>query len=380
MSGGRVAVLSSAQTELRPAWGGAQHIDLISAVVSAVFKGTGLTLDDVDFVIDSGSDVLDGRSISNCGFLGAMGAHHKEESRVEEDGLWAATYGAAKIAAGGASLGLILAYSKPSESDVGAFYRSQCEPFYQRPVGFDHDAACGLQAQRYLAQHRLHPDDLAQLVASRWTDAAAHGRVSVDAAPTAAQVLSSPNAAAPLTRLMLARPVDGAVAVLLGDAEVARRAVHAPVWITGTGHAMDTHSFAARKPGTLQACEAAARAAIARAGWRRVQPSLVEISASSAVTELMVLEAAGLAAPGAGLRLCERGSPVAVNRSGGALPADPIMATGLVRLAEAARQLRHPGDYGLPALASRSSSPATALAHGAGGVGMQSHCVMTLEV
>jgi acetyl-CoA C-acetyltransferase len=98
MTTNRVAVIASTQTELRTSWSGAQHIDLISAVVSQVFKGTGLTLNDVDFVIDSGSDVLDGRSISNCGFLGAMGAHHKEESRVEEDGLWAALYGTTKIA------------------------------------------------------------------------------------------------------------------------------------------------------------------------------------------------------------------------------------------------------------------------------------------
>lgn len=53
MSLGRVAVIASAQTELRPAWRDAQHIDLISAVVMSVFKGTGLSLDDVDFVIDS---------------------------------------------------------------------------------------------------------------------------------------------------------------------------------------------------------------------------------------------------------------------------------------------------------------------------------------
>src|ERR1700719_1435018 len=124
----RVATIASAQTDLRAAWSGAQHIDLISAVVSQVFKGTGLGLDDVDFVIDSGSDVLDGRSISNCGFLGAMGAHHKEESRVEEDGLWASLYGVTKIASGAASIGLIIAYSKPSESDVSAFYATQCDP------------------------------------------------------------------------------------------------------------------------------------------------------------------------------------------------------------------------------------------------------------
>jgi len=111
--------------------------------------------------------VLDGRSISNCGFLGAMGAHHKEESRIEEDGLWAALYGVAKIASGAAEVGLVIAYSKPSESDVNLFYTSQCEPFYQRPVGFDHPGACGLQAQRYLADYGFGEADLARVVARR---------------------------------------------------------------------------------------------------------------------------------------------------------------------------------------------------------------------
>lgn len=164
----RVAVVASAQTELRSAWSDAQHIDLISAVVSSVFKGTGLTLDDVDFVIDSGSDVLDGRSISNCGFLGALGAHHKEEARVEEDGLWAAQYGVNKIRSGASSVGLIVAYSKPSESNVNAYWASQCEPFYQRPVGFGQRAANGIQAQAYIADHGISERDLADLVARRW--------------------------------------------------------------------------------------------------------------------------------------------------------------------------------------------------------------------
>ena len=172
MTASRVAVISSAQTQLRENWSGAQHVDLISAVVSDVFKGTGLDLDDVDFVFNSGSDVLDGRSISNCGFLGAMGAHHKEESRIEEDGLWAALYGVTKIASGAANVGLIIAYSKPSESDVNAFYATQCEPFYQRPVGFDHRAASGIQAQRYMAEHGVAEEDLAKVVARRWADAA----------------------------------------------------------------------------------------------------------------------------------------------------------------------------------------------------------------
>jgi len=104
----RVGVVSSAQTEWRSAWSAAQHIDLISAAVQQALEGSGLSIDDVDFIIDSGSgsDILDGRSISNCGFLGAMGAHHKEESRVEDDGLRAALYGVNKIASGAAEVDL----------------------------------------------------------------------------------------------------------------------------------------------------------------------------------------------------------------------------------------------------------------------------------
>lgn len=366
----KVAVIASAQTELRPAWKGAQHIDLISAVVSSVFKGTGLTLADVDFVLDSGSDVLDGRSISNCGFLGAMGAHHKEESRVEEDGLWAALYGVTKIRASGGGVGLIIAYSKPSESDVNLFYNSQVEPFYQRPVGFGHLAASGMQAQRYLARHKVSEGDLARLVAKRWASAASAGGVQIDAVPDAKDVIASADVALPLTQLMMARPVDGAVAVLLASEDIARRASRNPVWVTGMGSSVDSHAFAARKPDTLAACEAAARMAFRKAGWDKPKPDVCEISASSAVTELMVLEAMGLAAEGEGL---ERAEGSGVNLSGGALPADPIMATGLVRLAQAAQQLATPEVYAL-------DSPRLAVAHGAGGVGMQTQCVLTLEV
>lgn len=372
MSLNRVAVVASAQTELRPAWSNAQHIDLISSVVTSVFKGAGLTLDDVDFVIDSGSDVLDGRSISNCGFLGALGAHHKEEARVEEDGLWAALYGVNKIRSGASSVGLIVAYSKPSESSVDAYWASQCEPFYQRPVGFGQRAAIGIQAQRYFTAHGVSARDLADLVATRWTAAAANGSVEIGQAPDAEAVLASADAALPLTELMLSRPIDGAVAVLIAREDIARRLNTAPVFVTGMGTSMDTHAFAARAPGKLASCEAAAAMAYKKAGWAGVEVDVAEVSAASVVNELMVIEALGLAAPGAGLAAANDGK-VAINKSGGALPADPIMATGLVRLAQAARQLSGPGIYGLTA-------PKRAVVHGAGGVGMQNNCVFTLEV
>jgi acetyl-CoA C-acetyltransferase len=374
MGSDRVAVVASAQTELRAAWSDRQHVDLISLAVSRALKGSGLRIEDVDFVIDSGSDILDGRSISNCGFLGAMGAHHKEESRVEEDGLWAALYGATKIASGSAEVGLIVAYSKPSESDVAAFYATQCEPFYQRPVGFDHVAASGIQAQQYLARHGGSEDDLARVVAHDWANAARNPGVEDGDVVTVDDVAVSEAVAPPLRALDFSRPVDGAVAVILANRQVAQRVTSDPVWITGIGTAMDQHAFAMRELHSLPACRAAGQAAFRRAGMADPRSaSLVETGAGTAAGELMVLEALGLAEAGRGVDLYADDGAIAINPSGGSLPADPIMATGLVRLSDAALQLTKRVDYG-------PDGATSAIVHGAGGVAMQNHCVFTLEV
>lgn len=368
----RVAIVGSAQTELRAEHGDRQHVDLISEAVTQALLGTGLTMRDVDFVIDSGSDFLDGRSISNCGFLGAMGAHHKEESRVEEDGLWALTYAATKLLGGTGSVGLVIAYSKSSESDPRNYWSTLAEPFTQRPVGLDHRSAAGLYAQRYLLAHGLTAKDLRPVADHAWERAARRG--SNDAAEVDP---SDPGwdeeVALPLTLRDLSRPVDGAVAVLVATEHVARQIERESVWVTGMGSAIDQHFLAARDPHALPAAQAAARAAYRMAGLDSPDVfDVLEVSAGSTVGELMVLEALGVAESGRALDVYDGATAHRLNPSGGALPADPVMATGLVRLHEVVMELsgRHP-------LA--DSSARRGLAHGTGGLGMQNHCVVTLE-
>ncbi|MGQ0623033.1 MAG: thiolase C-terminal domain-containing protein [Sporichthyaceae bacterium] len=368
----RVAVVATAQTTLRPSWDNRQHVDLIYAAVTDVLAGSGLSIADVDVVIDCGSDVLDGRSISNCGFLGAMGAHHKEESRVEEDGLWGLLYARNKIAAGGAKVALVVAYSKPSESDVAAYYASIAEPFYQRPVGLGQVAALGLMANQYLAARGLPEDVLTQVAAHNWARAFANANVETEPIDAAA-IDASAMVAEPLRALQIARPLDGAVAVLLAQESIARKS-SAPVWITGTGTASAGHLVAERAPGELPAAATAAATAYRRAGISDATAfDVAEISGASAAGELMVLEALGLAEVGKAVGLYADGAPITVNPSGGAIPADPIMATGLIRLAEATEQLSGRID--------RGGRPArTAVVHGSGGLAMQNHAVVTLEV
>jgi len=366
----RVAVVGSAQTLLADERPDLQHVDLITEVVTRALKGTGIRVEDIDFVIDSGSDFLDGRSISNCGFLGAMAAHHKEESRVEEDGLWALSYAVNKLTAGPASIGLVIGYSKPSEGDVDAFWSGMLEPFLQRPVGLTHETAAGLYAQSYLATAGLNADDLDVVSDSAWRKAAANPRVC---APTPSGDDWRSAVASPLRRSDYARPVDGAVAILLAIEEVAEQTTESPVWVTGVGSAIDQHFLAGREPDTLPAAGYALRSALRMAGLASAADfDIVEVSATSTVGELMVLEALDVAEPYKAIELYRSDDP-RINPSGGALPADVIMATGLARLHESVLRLARRGEH-------HDNTARTALVHGTGGFAMQNHCVVTLEV
>ena len=367
-----VAVVGSAQTEFRGAWTDLQHVDLISTAVTQALLGTGLQMTDVDFVIDSGSDFLDGRSISNCGFLGAMGANHKEESRVEEDGLWSAVYAATKILSGSGSVGLIVAYSKSSESEPRNYWSTLAEPFTQRPVGLDHNSAAGLYAQRYLAKYGIDPSALSAVSDRAWQAAGDNPMVNTNDAKWG-DASWDELVASPLRRRDMARPVDGAVAVVVASEHVARQVTQRPVWLSGMGSAIDQHFLAARDATSLPAAAAAAAAAYRMAGATSAKDfDVIEVSAGFTVGELMVLEALGLAEPGRALDLYGPGATPGLNSSGGALPADVVMATGLVRLHEVASQLSGRSDHG-------PDGATSGLAHGTGGLGMQNHCVVTLE-
>jgi len=204
------------------------------------------------------------------------------------------------------------------------------------------------------------------VAARAWSHALANPRLGLARAPAIDAIMASPWAATPLRQLMLARPVDGAVALILASDRVARRVTRTPVWVTGMGAAIDSGHFTLREPG-FAACAQAARAAYAAAGTVAGQAGLVECSASSAAAELITLEALGFAETGHAIDLY-RGAPgPQINRSGGALPASPVFATGLVRLAEAADELA----------AGEIKGPA--VVHAASGLGAQSHCVFVVE-
>ncbi|HSS09284.1 MAG TPA: lipid-transfer protein, partial [Acidimicrobiales bacterium] len=146
---------------------------------------------------------------------------------------------------------------------------------------------------------------------------------------------------------------DSAAAVVLATVDRARQLTDHPVYIRGIDHRVEAHQLGMRDLTASPSTTLAAR----RAGLAEGTPDVAELSATFSPQELILREALGL------------GPDTVINPSGGPLAANPVMATGLIRIIEAAR-----------ALTEGEGRHRRALAHATGGQCLQHNLVCVLEV
>ncbi len=164
---------------------------------------------------------------------------------------------------------------------------------------------------------------------------------------TVETVLNSVMVADPL-RVMDCSPItDGAAAVVICTAEMARKMKKPVVRIIGSGHATDTIALCQRKDITwLEATYQAARKAYAMAGKKPQDIDVVEVHDCFTIAEICVLEALGLVEKGKGGKVVEQGltaleGKIPVNTSGGLkAKGHPVGATGVAQVIEVVKQLR----------------------------------------
>lgn len=371
----RVAIVGSAQTvhERRKA---DQNVeDMIYETVTALLAKTGLSIDQVDMVMGAGDDVLDGRSISNVFTAEYAGAFLKEESKVEDDGAFAACYAFMRLAAGAFDTALVYGYSKASDSSPQYYSGMIADPFYLRPIGVEALTAAALQAQCYFGKYGVTEEDAALVAVKNRRAARANPYAQIKGDYTVEDVMGSPPIATPIKRLDASPVTDGCCAMMLMSEEAVKRYGLRPAWIRGVGFCTDAYYPGHRD---LTAIESAHRAAgraykMASVGDPASEVRLAEIHEPFSFQELMLCEALGFCEKGGGGKLIrsgatEAGGGLPVNLSGGALSANPIFAAGLIRLAEAAARVV--GDADLAA--------DTAVAHATSGFALQSNIVYVL--
>lgn len=342
----------------------------------------GLDRGDVDTVICSGWDAVDGRTISDMHTTMAAGGYLKDSSHVGEDGMMALAYAYMRIAAGLFDVALVSGHGH-AESSFETVSNVVFDPLFVRSLGQSHLVSLALQANAYLQRYSISEEQAAAVVVKNRGNGAANPRAHVRSAVTAEEVIASDRVCYPLNALHCPPQTVGGVAVILASEDAARRITQGPVWITGIGWAIDSYDLGSKELTRLGSLAAAVTKTYRMAGIDDPLSALdlAELHDITAFHELMAYEALGLAPDGGGGRLLaegvtEMGGSLPVNPSGGVLCSNLYGASGLVRAAEAALQIR--GDAGERQVA----GAARALAHGMsspGGAAARTDCTVILE-
>jgi acetyl-CoA C-acetyltransferase len=146
---------------------------------------------------------------------------------------------------------------------------------------------------------------------------------------------------------------DGACAMVLGSEKVGDTSSKQVAWVHGTAMRSEPTMFAGRDSVSPQAGRDCAKDVFRQAGIDnpREQIDVVEMYVPFSWFEPMWLENLGFAEAGEGWKLTEAGvtamdGDLPVNCSGGVLCSNPIGASGMLRFAEAAMQVRgQAGDH-----------------------------------
>lgn len=353
--------------------------DLLYDVSKKVLAVSGLTIDDVDVLIDAGSDVLDGRGISTYTLVDSMGGGMKDEAKVAEDGIYAALYAYMKIASGMFDCAMVVAYGKSSECPLHYQAEIMFDPFYARPLSLDFISSAALQCSSYMDKYGISEEQIAKVAVKNRRNAIYNPAAQLRMDSTVEDVLGSEMLMSPIRKMEACPISDGACAVIMASEKVANEMDISPAWILGVGQSSDVLYPGYRDLSYLKSAEVAANSAYRMAGINDPLEELgvAEVSEQFAHQELMLYEALGFCEPGKGGELIDSGlteleGKLPVNPSGGALCANPILATGLVRLREASLQVT--GAAG----ARQVKGVGKALAHGTIGVAAQSNCVFIL--
>ena len=325
--------------------------ELIFEAVRGALDKVGLKKKDITTVISCTNDYYEGRTISNCYTVEVGGGYMSDESKVEMDGAHAVLYGLMRILSGNHKLALVWGGSMASCFPYHSARLYETDPTWERPLAYMNDiTSAGFQMRAYMEKFGVSAEDIAKIAVKNRKNAAKNPLALEEAQNpniTVKDVLESEIYSDPVSELMVAQPCDGIAALLLAPEKQALKITDKPVWITGVGYYQDTYYLGDRDLSTCKSMELAGKMAFKSAGIRnpREEIDVAELFEAYAHEELIFTETLGLAEKGKAVDIDSNiNGDLPINPSGGAIGGNPPCATGLIRIIEAAKQLRGEGN------------------------------------
>jgi len=347
-----VAIISFAQTPMRRRVEELNEVEMLMPAVHGALEQVDMTIDDIGFTCSGSTDYLAGTAFSFVSTLDAVGPWPAiQESHVEMDGAWALYEAWVRLLHGDIDTALVFAFGKGSLGPIPDVMNIQNDPFYVQPLGLDSISSAALQAQALIAAKKATERDFAEVAVRSRRNAMSNPNAQIKGEFDPKAIMKNePYIASPLRKSYCPPLSDGAVAVVLAAGDKARSLVKRPAFIRGIDHRIEPASLGARDLTVSVSTKLAAE----KVGVSTGKVDVAELHAPFAHQEIILREALGL------------GDDVVVNPSGGAISANPIMAAGLIRFAEAAQRI-HDG------------SASRAVAHATSGACLQHNMVAVLE-
>jgi acetyl-CoA C-acetyltransferase len=235
-----------------------------------------------------------------------------------------------------------------------------------------------------MAQYGTTQEHLAMVAVKNRENAMRNPYAHIQKPLTMEDAMASPIVSWPLKLCDCCPSSDGSCAIIITSEDKAKTMAGPPAWIKGVSHVGDTVFVGDRlQKGNvkrlIENLDVAAGKAYAMAGIEdpRNEIDVAEIYNPFTILEIIAYESFGFCKTGEGTKFIEQGIPamdgeLPVSPSGGTLCSNPISATGLYRVADAANQIRgKAGPIQIPDVTN-------ALAHATGGSG-QFSAVMILS-
>ncbi len=359
MSTQPVAVVGIGQTQHRATRGDVSMAGLVREAAQRALNDAEMTWADVDaVVVGKAPDFFEGVMMPELYLADALGCAGKPLFRVHTAGSVGgstALVATQLVEPGIHQRVLTVAFEKQSESE--AMWALSLPIPFQPPL---HAGAGGYFAPhvRSYVRRAAAPDHIGILVALKDRTNALKNPYAHLHEPdiTFDSIKESMMLWDPIRYAETCPSSDGACALVLGGEEVGDEAAAAgrrPAWVHGTAMRSEPTLSADRDTvlplgGALCAADVYAQAGITDP---RRQVDCVEMYVPFSWFEPMWLENLGFAEPGQGWRMVEEGATaldgdLPVNMSGGVLSSNPIGASGMLRFAEAALQVRgQAGDH-----------------------------------
>ena len=319
-----IAIVAFSQTPLVRRQTEMNEVEMLMPMFQEVRAKAGLDQTQIGFTCSGSTDYLAGQAFSFVMTLDGVGPWPPiQESHVEMDGAWAVYEAWVKLQLGEVDTALVYAYGKSSPGPIHEVLSRQLDPYTVAPLWPDAISLAALQARALLDKGKVTEADLAEVAARSRKAAMDNPNAQLTWDRSAEELLAEEPICDPLRKSDCPPITDGAAAVILAAGDKARELCERPAWIRGIDHRIEPMNLGLRDLSVSASTQLAGE----KAGAIGVDADVVELHAPFTHQELILRDALGI------------GDHPNVNPSGGALAGNPVMATGLIRMGEAAQRI-----------------------------------------